>query len=178
MPIIPVKIDVSTIQQILNKRPGKTVTAEEWNEILNLLVTQHNILSDNFEQLCDVFEQILRGEVPTFDVNLNVTHLGGRPAEDYALKTYVQEEDKKVIAKINGRFTTPLTAGYVVTVDSSGKLKTCDVATSSLGYIGNVTSDIQTQLNNKLGTSVSGAKAYIQQSQPSSAKTGDLWIGW
>lgn len=46
-----------------------------------------------------------------------------------------------------------LYSNRVVTTNSSGKLVNSDISTTKLGYLSNVTSDIQTQLNSKSNTS-------------------------
>jgi hypothetical protein len=52
-------------------------------------------------------------------------------------------------------------------------------ATSTeLNYVDGVTSAIQTQLTNRLTTSVSGATIFIQASQPTANAIGDIWIDY
>jgi hypothetical protein len=52
------------------------------------------------------------------------------------------------------------------------------LSTAELNYVDGVTSDIQTQLNNRLQTSVSGAKIFIQTTQPTANAIGDIWIDY
>lgn len=52
------------------------------------------------------------------------------------------------------------------------------LSTAELNYVDGVTSAIQTQLNNRLQTSVSGAKVFIQTTQPTANAIGDIWIDY
>lgn len=69
-----------------------------------------------------------------------------------------------------------------VYVDSSGKLRASSVVTQAeLERISTVTSDVQTQLNNKPSTfnasgATSGVKIYIQSTTPTGMAAGDLWF--
>ena len=51
-------------------------------------------------------------------------------------------------------------------------------STAELNYVDGVTSAIQTQLNNRLITSVSGARVFIQTTQPTANAIGDIWIDY
>jgi hypothetical protein len=53
-----------------------------------------------------------------------------------------------------------------------------NVSSTEIGYVDGVTSAIQTQLNNRLKTSVSGATVFIQASQPTALAVGDVWIDY
>jgi hypothetical protein len=52
------------------------------------------------------------------------------------------------------------------------------VSSTEIGYVDGVTSAIQTQLNNRLKTSVTGATVFIQASQPTALAVGDVWIDY
>jgi len=80
-------------------------------------------------------------------------------------------------AQING--LNGLTASRAVITNASGILDTSSVTTGlEVSYLSGVTSAIQTQLTNRLETSRTGAKVYIQTSQPSSANLYDIWIDY
>lgn len=51
-------------------------------------------------------------------------------------------------------------------------------STAELNYVDGVTSAIQTQLTNRLETSVGGAKVFIQTTQPTANAVGDIWIDY
>jgi hypothetical protein len=53
-----------------------------------------------------------------------------------------------------------------------------NVSSTEIAYVDGVTSAIQTQLNNRLKTSVSGATVFIQASQPTALAVGDVWIDY
>ena len=42
-------MDPIKLQQIINKKPKDVVTADEWNEILTLLIEQANLFSDRLQ---------------------------------------------------------------------------------------------------------------------------------
>jgi hypothetical protein len=71
-----------------------------------------------------------------------------------------------------------LIASRATVTNSSGNLASSTVLATEIGYLDGVTSAIQTQLNGRLETSRTGAKVYIQTSQPSSASLYDLWIDY
>lgn len=71
----------------------------------------------------------------------------------------------------------PLTVNRVVISDASGKVKASDISTTILGYLGNVTSDIQAQftaLNTAIGTAQSTANGKVSKS--GDTMTGNLII--
>jgi hypothetical protein len=79
-------------------------------------------------------------------------------------------------AEING--LDALVASRAVVTNSSGILVESAVTATEVGYLDNVTSPIQTQLNNRLETSRVGAKVFIQTSAPTSASLYDIWIDY
>jgi hypothetical protein len=71
-----------------------------------------------------------------------------------------------------------LIASRVVVTNSSGNVASPATTSTEIGWLNGVTSAIQTQLNGRLETSRTGAKVYIQTSQPASANLYDLWIDY
>lgn len=77
-----------------------------------------------------------------------------------------------------------LTIGRVLISDGSGKVAVSTITSAILAFLSGVTSDIQTQLNAKLGVSaqaadslkVGGKKVTVGTSAPSSPAVGDIWI--
>lgn len=95
------------------------------------------------------------------------------------------------ITGTTAQFNTALSDGNFATIAGTETLtnKTLtspkvneDVAVTAtateLNYVDGVTSAIQTQLNNRLITSVSGATVFIQATQPTANAVGDIWIDY
>jgi hypothetical protein len=81
------------------------------------------------------------------------------------------------VAELNALAT--LTASRAVVTDASGNLDSSAVTATELSRLDGVTSAIQTQLNDRLETSRTGAKVFIQTSEPSSGfSTYDIWIDY
>ena len=91
-------------------------------------------------------------------------------------------------ANITGAATTilssNLTASRAMVSDGSGKVAISAVTAIQLGYLGDVTSNIQAQLNGKLGSTaraadsvrVGGRLITVSTTAPSSPAVGDIWI--
>lgn len=78
-----------------------------------------------------------------------------------------------------------LTASRVVVSDASGKIiASANITTTELDYLNGVTSNIQTQLNGKLGVSATavnatkwnGANKTVSTAAPSGGVDGDIWL--
>lgn len=77
-----------------------------------------------------------------------------------------------------------LTANRALLSDASGKVAVSSVTSSELGYLSGVTQAIQTQLNNKLGSTaqaadslkIDGRKLTVGTSAPVSPAVNDLWV--
>lgn len=71
-----------------------------------------------------------------------------------------------------------LTASRALVSDGSGKVGVSAVTATELGYLDNVTSNVQTQLNAKEATLNAAQKRYIyvQSTQPTANAVGDLWV--
>jgi hypothetical protein len=68
--------------------------------------------------------------------------------------------------------------GVTATAAELNKLDGVTATTAELNYVDGVTSAIQTQLTSRLITSVSGARVFIQTSQPTANAVGDIWIDY
>jgi hypothetical protein len=68
--------------------------------------------------------------------------------------------------------------GVTATTAEVNILDGATLTTDELNYVDGVTSSIQTQLTNKLETSVSSAKIFIQTTQPTANAIGDIWIDY
>lgn len=93
------------------------------------------------------------------------------------------KQDKIETGSLTTAINTTIGTDGAVYVDSSGKLRASSVVTQAeLERISTVTSDVQTQLNNKPSTfnasgATSGVKIFIQSSPPASGMAeGDLWF--
>jgi hypothetical protein len=84
----------------------------------------------------------------------------------------------------NVQSTITLGASKVVVSDAQGKLAASTLASTALSYLANVSSDIQTQINGKLGSSatavnatkVGGRQVFVGSSTPAGAVDGDIWF--
>ena len=89
---------------------------------------------------------------------------------------------------ITGAATTAVSSNFagnrVVISNSSGKLEASAITTTLLDYLSGLNSNIQNQLNGKLGSSavaadsqkVNGKRITVSSSAPSSPSSGDVWI--
>jgi len=81
------------IQQIVNKKPRDSVSASDWNDILNMLIEQQNLLSDQLVGLQSTIEatttQVINNLISsgTLTLNVDATKLGGLLANAYAKQT-------------------------------------------------------------------------------------------
>lgn len=180
--MVPMEIKRAQIDDILNKAPGDTVTATEWNAILDLLVTQTNYLSTEMVQLDNTMVDILTGKVPHIEVDMNVTEFDGHPSSYYA-KTGETAE-----ALEGKQDTINTTAARVLITDGNNVIKTGEVHTGQLDQLKGLdtTKTIQTQLNGKLGTQqtaqdtarINGKPITVSQTQPTTSTIGHVWISW
>ena len=89
---------------------------------------------------------------------------------------------------ITGAATTAVSSNFsgnrVVISNSSGKLEASAITTTLLGYLSGLSSNIQTQLDGKLGSSavaadsqkVNGKRITVGTTAPSNPAVGDVWI--
>lgn len=81
------------INQIINKKAGDPITADDWNGILNLLIEQNNLLSEQLQSLKSNIQQITTDIVQslldngTLSLNVDASKLGGIDASEYALSS-------------------------------------------------------------------------------------------
>ena len=68
--------------------------------------------------------------------------------------------------------------GLTATVSELNRLDGITPTTAELNYVDGVTSAIQTQLNERLETSRTGAKVFIQTSTPTGQSLYDIWIDY
>jgi len=86
--LIPIRIN-----QIVNKKPKDPVSAQDWDDILNMLIAQGNGLSDQLVALqgtiAGTATQIINDLIAsgTLSLNVDATKLGGLAADAYAKGT-------------------------------------------------------------------------------------------
>ncbi len=180
--MIPMEIKRAQIEDILNKAPGDTVTAVEWNAIFDLLVTQTDYLSEEMVHLDSTMTDILTGKVPHIEVDMNVVEFDGHPSSYYAKANEVAEALDGKQAKV------VVTPERVLTSSSSGAITTIGITAEELLQLNNIETDrpIQTQLDGKLSATgkavdsarVNGKPITISQSQPTATEIGHVWISW
>lgn len=81
------------------------------------------------------------------------TELGYLDGVTSALQTQINSKQATVTGAATTIVSSNLTADRALLSDSSGKAAVSSVTSTELGYLSNVTSSIQTQLNNKASTS-------------------------
>lgn len=79
-----------------------------------------------------------------------------------AVKTAVDAKQDTITGGASTITSSNLTANRVLLSDGSGKVAVSSVTNTELGYVGGVTSSIQTQLNSKLNAANSNVKRYIR----------------
>lgn len=101
-----------------------------------------------------------------------------------AIQTQLNAKQATITGAASTIVSSNLTANRALVSDASGKVASASVTNTELGYLSGVTSAIQTQLNNKLGSTaqaadslkVNGKKITVGTSAPSSPAVGDVWI--
>ena len=101
-----------------------------------------------------------------------------------ALQTQLNGKQASITGAASSVVSSNLTTNKVTISDGSGKLASSSVTTTELGYLGGVTSAIQTQLNDKLGLTaqasdslkVGGKKITVGTTAPASPSIGDVWV--
>lgn len=79
-----------------------------------------------------------------------------------AVKTAVDAKQDIITGGASSITSSNLTTDRALMSDGSGKVATSSVTATELGYVGGVTSSIQTQLNSKLNAANSNVKRYIR----------------
>ena len=98
-------MDPIKLQQIINKKPKDVVTADEWNEILTLLIEQANLFSDRLQGFQTTLKQLIDGKLENVDITANVNSFGGRPPEDYTLDEELTEAINTLTNYVDTGFT-------------------------------------------------------------------------
>ena len=85
-------------------------------------------------------------------VSLNWGDIGGTLSDQTDLQTALNGKQATITGAASSVTASNLTASRVVVSDSSGKISASSISTTKLGYLSDVTSNIQTQLNGKLSS--------------------------
>jgi hypothetical protein len=104
----------------------------------------------------------------------------GKIAYDHSQTTHATVPTGAITTVIS----SDLTASRVMISNSLGKVAISDIPTTKLGYLTDVTANIQGQLNGKLGTASqaadslkwAGSRLYISATEPAGAVNGDIWL--
>ena len=178
-------MDPIKLQQIINKKPKDVVTADEWNEILTLLIEQANLFSDRLQGFQTTLKQIIDGKLENVDITANVNSFGGKPPEAYTLDTELQDAiqtlTKYIDTGLNNKLTKPnLDAGKVLVSGLDTGITTCELKADNLVKTINGLSTTYLGINAKAkdAEKIEGKKITVSQSAPSGPSTGDVWISW
>jgi len=101
-----------------------------------------------------------------------------------ALQAQLNGKQASITGAASSVVSSNLSTNKVAISDGSGKLASSSITTTELGYLGGVTSAIQTQLNDKLGLAgqaadslkVGGKKVTVGTTAPTSPAVGDVWV--
>ncbi|XCH78844.1 MAG: hypothetical protein WHF31_15180 [Candidatus Dehalobacter alkaniphilus] len=101
-----------------------------------------------------------------------------------AIQTQINSKQATITGGASTIVSGNLDTNKAIVSDSNGKVAVSAVTAAELGYLSGVTSSVQTQLNNKLGSTsqaadslkVGGKKVTVGTSAPSSPAVGDVWI--
>lgn len=176
------RLDPMRIQAIINKKPQDVVTYLDWNEILQLLVTQADALAQSMAGLNQTMDDLLSGNIPNIEVNTNVTSFGGQTIDWFASKAYSDAGDTSVrnfvttelAKKQNTLSITPL---RVLISGADRSVAAADITRDQLNQLGGIRSNIQSQIDGKLNSSTNN-KLFISRTMPSGASVGDVWVSW
>ena len=84
------------------------------------------------------------------------TETSNREAADTVLQTDINTKQATITGAATTITASNLTASCAMVSDASGKVAVSDVTATELGYLGGVTSNIQTQINSLTGTTTDG----------------------
>ena len=178
-------MDPIKLQAILNKKPGTVVTADEWNEVLTLLVTQANLFSDKLQGFKATLQQLIDGKLENVDITANVNSFGGKPPEAYTLDTELQDAiqtlTKYIDTGLNNKLTKPnLVAGKVLVSGLDKGITTCELKADNLVKTINGLPTTYLGINAKAkdAEKIEGKKITVSQTEPQNPTVGDIWISW
>ena len=178
-------MDPIKLQQIINKKPKDVVTADEWNEILTLLIEQANLFSDRLQGFQTTLKQLIDGKLENVDITANVNSFGGKPPEAYTLDTELQDAiqtlTKYIDTGLNNKLTKPnLDVGNVLVSGLDKGITTCELKANNLVKTINGLPTTYLGINAKAkdAEKIEGKKITVSQSAPSGPSTGDVWISW
>ena len=178
-------MDPIKLQAILNKKPGTVVTADEWNEVLTLLVTQANLFSDKLQGFKATLQQLIDGKLENVDITANVNSFGGKPPEAYTLDTELQDAiqtlTKYIDTSLNNKLTKPnLIAGKVLVSGLDKGITTCELKADNLVKTINGLPTTYLGINAKAkdAEKIEGKKITVSQTEPQNPAVGDIWISW
>lgn len=178
-------MDPIKLQQIINKKPKDVVTADEWNEILTLLIEQANLFSDRLQGFQTTLKQLIDGKLENVDITANVNSFGGKPPEAYTLDTELQDAIQTLTEYIdtglNNKLTKPnLVAGNVLVSGLDTGITTCELKADNLVKTINGLPTTYLGINAKAkdAEKIEGKKITVSKSAPSGPSTGDVWISW
>lgn len=178
-------MDPIKLQAILNKKPGTVVTADEWNEVLTLLVTQANLFSDKLQGFQATLQQLIDGKLENVDITANVNSFGGKPPEAYTLDTELQDAiqtlTKYIDTGLNNKLTKPnLVAGKVLVSGLDKGITTCELKADNLVKTINGLPTTYLGINAKAkdAEKIEGKKITVSQTEPQNPAVGDIWISW
>ena len=178
-------MDPIKLQQIINKKPKDVVTADEWNEILTLLIEQANLFSDRLQGFQTTLKQLIDGKLENVDITANVNSFGGKPPEAYTLDTELQDAiqtlTKYIDTGLNNKLTKPnLDVGKVLVSGLDKGITTCELKADDLVKTINGLPTTYLGINAKAkdAEKIEGKKITVSQTEPSGPSTGDVWISW
>ena len=178
-------MDPIKLQQIINKKPKDVVTADEWNEILTLLIEQANLFSDRLQGFQTTLKQLIDGKLENVDITANVNSFGGKPPEAYTLDTELQDAiqtlTKYIDTSLNNKLTKPnLDAGKVLASGLDKGITTCELKADNLVKTINGLPTTYLGINAKAkdAEKIEGKKITVSQTEPQNPAVGDVWISW
>lgn len=178
-------MDPIKLYQILNKKPKDVVTADEWNEILTLLIEQANLFSDKLQGFQSTLQQIIDGKLENVEIEGNITSFGGKPPEAYTLDTELQDAiqtlTKYIDTGLNNKLTKPnLDVGKVLASGLDKGITTCELKADDLVKTINGLPTTYLGINAKAkdAEKIEGKKITVSQTEPTNPSVGDVWISW
>lgn len=115
---------------------------------------------------------------------VSAVELGYLAGVTAAIQTQLNAKQATITGGASSIASANLTGDRALVSDSGGKVAVASITSVELGYLAGVSSNLQTQLNGKLGTSaqaadslkVGGKKITVGTVAPTSPAVGDVWI--